>query len=102
MTATGADGQTTLVKIAERIGWRQISGRLLRKYVGLFLAVVCVALLSNGLLEIFFSYRKYTEYLTRIQREQAEGAAKEIGHFIEEIKNQVGWTTQLPWSAATI
>jgi signal transduction histidine kinase len=102
MTATGADGQTTLVKIAERIGWRQISGPLFRKYVGLFLAVVSVALLSNGLLEIFFSYRKYTEYLIRIQREQAEGAAKEIGHFVEEIKNQVGWTTQLPWSAATI
>jgi signal transduction histidine kinase len=102
MTATGGDGQTTLVKIAERIGWRQISGPLFRKYVGLFLAVVCVALLSNGLFEIFFSYRKYTEYLIRIQHEQAEGAAKEIGHFIEEIKNQVGWTTQLPWSAATI
>jgi signal transduction histidine kinase len=101
MTATGGDGRTTiLVSIAE--GWRKISGPLFRKYVGLFLAVVCVALLSNGLLEIFFSYRKYTEYLTRIQREQAEGAAKEIGHFIEEIKNQVGWTTQLPWSAATI
>ena len=62
MTATGADGQTTiLVSIAERIGWRQISGPLLRKYVGLFLAVVCVALLSNGLLEILFSYRQYTE-----------------------------------------
>ena len=103
MTATGADGQTTiLVSIAEKIGWRQISGPLFRKYVGLFLAVVSVALLSNGLLEIYFSYRKYTEYLIRIQREQAEGAAKEIGHFIEEIKNQVGWTTQLPWSAATI
>jgi len=103
MTATGADGQTTiLVSIAEKIGWRQISGPLFRKYVALFLAVVSVALLSNGLLEIFFSYRKYTEYLIRIQREQAEGAAKEIGHFIEEIKNQVGWTTQLPWSSATI
>ena len=59
-------------------------------------------MLSNGLLEIFFSYRKYTEYLIRIQREQAEGAAKEIGYFIEEIKNQVGWTTQLPWSSGTI
>jgi hypothetical protein len=48
MTATGADGQTTiLVSIAEKIGWRKISGPLFRKYVGLFLAVVCVALLSN-------------------------------------------------------
>jgi Cache domain len=33
---------------------------------------------------------------------QAEGAAEKIGHFIKEIENQVGWTTQLTWSAATI
>jgi len=49
-----SDGQATmLASIAEKTGWRQISGPLFRKYVGLFLAVVCVALLSNGLFEIF-------------------------------------------------
>ena len=97
------DGQTTiLTSIAEKTGWRQISGPLFRKYVGLFLAVVCVALLSNGLFEIIFSYREHTEALIRIQREQAEGAAEKIGHFIKEIENQMGWTTQLTWSAATI
>jgi hypothetical protein len=38
------DGQTTiLTSFAEKTGWRQISGPLFRKYVGLFLAVVCVA-----------------------------------------------------------
>jgi signal transduction histidine kinase len=89
-----SDGQKT--------GWRQISGPLFRKYVGLFLAVVCVALLSNGLFEIFFSYREHTDALIRIQREQAEGAAEKIGHFIKEIENQMGWTTQLTWSASTI
>ena len=37
MTATeaGADGPTTiLASIAEKTGWRQISGPLFRKYVG--------------------------------------------------------------------
>src|SRR6266481_6161001 len=98
-----SDGQTTiLAPIAEKTGWRQISGPLFRKYVGLFLAVVCVALLSNGLFEIIFSYREHTNALVRIQREQAEGAAEKIGHFINEIENQIGWTTQLTWSAATI
>src|SRR5271154_1995431 len=97
------DGPTTiLTSIAEKTGWRQISGPLFRKYVGLFLAVVCVALLSNGLFEIIFSYREHTDALIRIQREQAEGAAEKIGHFIKEIENQMGWTTQLTWSAATI
>src|SRR5271170_5891441 len=83
-------------------GWRQFSGPLFRKYVGLFLAVVCIALLSNGLFEIYFSYREHTDALVRIQREQAEGAAEKIGHFIKEIENQMGWTTQLTWSTSTI
>ena len=50
-------------------------GRLFRKYVGLFLAVVCVALLTNGLSEIWFSYQEHKASLIRIQREQAEAAA---------------------------
>src|SRR2546421_10370591 len=79
-----------------------IRGKLFRKYVGLFLAVVCVALLTNGLSELWFSYREYKASLIRIQREQAEAAAAKIGQFIREIESQVGWTTQLPWSAGTI
>ena len=38
----------------------------------------------------------------QILRLQAEGAAEKIGHFIKEIENQVGWTTQLTWSASTV
>ena len=92
---------TTVTPVSANKGWRLIGGPLFRKYVGLLLAVVCVALLSNGLFEIFFSYREHTEALVRIQREQAEGAAEKIGSFIKEIENQMGWTTQLTWSAAT-
>ena len=40
-------------------------GRLFRKYVGLFLAVVCVALLTNGLSEIWFSYQEHKAALIR-------------------------------------
>ena len=43
-----------LASMAEKTGWRQISGPLFWKCVGLFLAVVCVALLSNSLFEIIF------------------------------------------------
>ena len=75
-------------RIVEKSGWREISGPLFRKYVALFLAVVCVALLSNGLLEIWFSYHEHRSSLIRIQREQAVGAAKEIGQFIEGIKSR--------------
>src|SRR5437764_2653312 len=77
-------------------------GRLFRKYVALILAVVCLALLANGLSEIWFSYQEHKASLIRIQREQAEAAAAKIGQFIKESESQVGWTTQLPWSAGTI
>jgi signal transduction histidine kinase len=77
-------------------------GRLFRKYVGLFLAVVCIALLTNGLSELWFSFEEHKVSLIRIQREQAEAAAAKISQFIKEIESQVGWTTQLPWSAGTI
>src|SRR6202023_1666458 len=80
----------------------KVRGKLFRKYVALFLAVVCVALLSSGLSEIWFSFQEHKASLIRIQREQAEAAAAKIGQFIKEIESQVGWTTQLPWSAGTI
>ena len=91
-----------LARGAGKVGWRQISGPLFRKYVLLFIAVVCVALISNGIFEVGFSYREHKASLIRIQGEQAAAAAKEIDQFIEAIKSQVGWTTQLPWSAGTI
>ncbi|MBV8746210.1 MAG: HAMP domain-containing protein, partial [Xanthobacteraceae bacterium] len=75
---------------------------LFLKYVALVFAVVLIALLTNGAFEVWFSYQEYKESLIRIQREQAEAAAAKIGQFIHEIEAQVGWTTQLPWSASTL
>ena len=79
-----------------------VRGRLFRKYVALFVVVVCLALLTNGLFEVWFSYQEHKSSLVRIQREQAEAAAAKLGQFVKEIESQVGWTTQLPWSAGTI
>src|SRR5436190_2183538 len=79
-----------------------VGSRLFRKYVALFVAVVCVALLTNGLFEIWFSYQENKQSLTRIQREQAEAAAAKIGQFIKDIEGQIGWTTQLPWTASAL
>src|SRR3989441_9967961 len=76
--------------------------RLFAKYVALFVAVVCVALLSNGIFDVLFYYRENKASLIRIQHEQAEGAAAKIGQFIKEIESQLGWTTQLPWSAGSL
>src|ERR1700726_1890878 len=80
----------------------KIRSRLFTKYVALFVAVVAVALLSNGIFEVFFYYREHKASLIRIQHEQAEAAAAKIGQFVKEIESQLGWTTQLPWSAGSI
>src|SRR5437868_7632849 len=80
----------------------KIRSRLFAKYVALFVAVVGIALASNGIFEVFFYYREHKAALIRIQHEQAEAAAAKIGQFVKEIESQLGWTTQLPWSAGSL
>ena len=50
---------------------RKTRSRLFLKYAGLFVAVVCVALLTNGIFEIWVSYREHKDALIQIQHEQA-------------------------------
>ena len=88
--------------ITKSILSEHIRSRLFRKYVTLFVAVVSVALLANGLFEIWFSYQEHKEAQTRIQREQADSAAAKIGQFIKDIEGQIGWTTQLPWTESAL
>ena len=78
-----------------------VRSRLFVKYVALFVTVVVLALVANGVFEIWFAYQEQKDSLIGIQREQAQAAAK-IEQFITEIQSQVGWTTQLPWSDSTL
>ena len=93
---------TRLGGIAPAAGTSIVRSRLFIKYVVLFVAVVSLALVANGVFDVYFSYQEQKASLVRIQREQAEAAAGKIGQFIGEIESQVGWTTQLPWSAGTL
>src|SRR5436190_21472993 len=97
-----AGRNVTSPSIAANVPSSRIRNRLFIKYVGLFVAVVCLALLANGMFEVYFYYQEHKASLVRIQREQAEAAAAKIGQFIKEIESQLGWTTQLPWSAGSI
>ncbi|MBR1178746.1 GAF domain-containing protein [Bradyrhizobium sp. KB893862 SZCCT0404] len=98
---TSPSAATDRVAPGEGAG-RGIRTRLFAKYVALFVAVVAIALLANGLFEVFFYYREHKASLIRVQHEQAEAAAAKIGQFVKEIESQLGWTTQLPWSAGSI
>ena len=61
-----------------------------------------MALVFNGVFEIWDSYRQHNEALIKLQHEQAEAAAAKLSQFIREIENQLGWTTQLVWSRETM
>jgi two-component system, NtrC family, sensor kinase len=69
-------------------------GRLFRKYVVLFAILVSGALLTSGLVELYFSYRENLAALVALQREQAAGAAARIEAFVRDIERQVGWASQ--------
>ena len=72
--------------------WTQ--NRLFRRYVVPFAAVVAGALLTNGLVEIYFTYQESRAQVAQIQREKASAAALRIESFVREIERQMGWTTQ--------
>ncbi len=71
----------------------KLRGRLFWKYVVLFMILVSGALLTSGLIEIYFSYKENQTALVSLQREKAVSAASRIEQFIKEIEGQIGWTT---------
>jgi signal transduction histidine kinase len=99
---TSAGPDSVSVSPAQSVAPTRARSRLFAKYVGLFAAVVSIALLANGIFDVWFYYREHKNALVRIQREQAEAASAKIGQFITEIESQLGWTTQLPWSTGTV
>jgi signal transduction histidine kinase len=76
----------------------KVRGHLFWKYVVLFVTLVSGALLTSGLVEIYFSYQENKSALVMIQREKAEAVASKIEQFINEIERQIRWTIQPQWS----
>ncbi len=65
----------------------------------LFVTLVSGALLTSGLIEIYFSYQENKAALVSIQREKASSAASKIEQFVKEIERQIGWTTHSVWGS---
>src|SRR5580704_15590067 len=80
---------------------RPARGRLFLKYAATFVAVVCLALVSSGLVDIWFSYHEQRALLVRIQQGEAESAAAKISQFVKAKEDLMDWATQLPWSTDT-
>ncbi|MDI4657644.1 hybrid sensor histidine kinase/response regulator [Xanthobacter autotrophicus] len=73
-------------------------GGLFWKYAAMFAAVLGIALVGNGLVNIWFMYDENRVNLYRLQMEQAAAAAEKISQFVREIENQMEWTTHLSWA----
>jgi hypothetical protein len=77
-------------------------GTLFWKYVLLFVFVMSMALVTNSLIDIWFIYQEHRAVLIRAQKEQAKSAAEKISNFVTDIEAQLGWTTHLSWTAASM
>jgi signal transduction histidine kinase/DNA-binding response OmpR family regulator len=76
-------------------------GRLFWKYVISFVTIAAAALIVNGTIEAWFSYREQRRLLVSIQNEQAQAASAKISQFVAEIERQLGWLAQLPAGTLT-
>jgi signal transduction histidine kinase len=63
----------------------------------LFVILVSGALLTSGLIEIYFSYQENKAALISIQREKALAASSQIKQFIEEHERKISWIARSPW-----
>src|SRR5512139_3549841 len=69
-------------------------GRLFRKYMLVFVAVIGGLLVVRGLVELYTSYSDNKASLVRLQREKAASAALRIEYFVREIEGQIGWASR--------
>src|SRR4051812_28449105 len=72
---------------------------LFRKYFLVLFAAVVIPLLANGGIEAWFGYRDQRAQLNDLLGLEARAAAARIQSFIDNIRDQLGWTVQLPLTA---
>lgn len=99
---TRSNGAATEVSGAGARQGGPARGRLFRKYILLFMALVSAALILNAAIDLWFTYREDEMQLAQLQHEKADSATQRIEQFFAEIENQIGWTTYVRWAAGTL
>lgn len=69
-------------------------GRLVRDYFFISVILIGGALVTSGLLEIYFRYQESWEHFALLQQEVTAGAAFKIERFIQEIESQMKVATK--------
>lgn len=75
-----------------------VRGSLFRKYLFILFTAVVVPLLIGALSEAWFGYSDQRTQLSERLRLQTESSAYRIEAFANEIRDQLGWVVQLPWT----
>jgi PAS domain S-box-containing protein len=87
---------------AKGVGGRAAHRRLVRKYALSFILLVGVVLIVNSVVDLWFSFRESKDALINLQQENADAAAGRVEDFIDEIRGQIGWTTNAQWAAGPL
>jgi len=72
---------------------RTFRGRLFRKYLLLILVLVGGALLTSGIVSIYFGYQENKAAIGTLQSEKAVGAASRIQQYIDRITQQLAYAS---------
>ncbi|MBC7467951.1 MAG: HAMP domain-containing protein [Ramlibacter sp.] len=64
---------------------------LFRKYVVFFVALVSLALVASGGVQLYFTYQENKQALLALQQEKADSAASRIETYVQEIERQLSW-----------
>jgi two-component system, NtrC family, sensor kinase len=75
-------------------------GRLFRRYVVIFAALVSGGLLASGFVGMYFSYQENQAAVTSVQRGTVVALVAKIEQFILETEHQIGWV--VPSSATDV
>ena len=68
-----------------------LRGSLFRKYVVFFVALVSLALVASGGVQLYFTYQENKQALLALQQEKADSAASRIETYVQEIERQLAW-----------
>ncbi|MGH2405927.1 MAG: HAMP domain-containing protein, partial [bacterium] len=73
-------------------------GDIFRRYVIIFVGVVCGVLLASSLVTMYFGDQESRRGIFLIQQEKAQAAALRIEQFVKEIEGQLWWTANASWT----
>ena len=71
-------------------------------FLVIFVFVISGAVLTSGLVQLYFAYQETQTAVVGLQRGAAAAAASKIEQFIEQTERQIGWVIPLSSAAGSV